>query len=89
MISILAATIRNQSHCLIWPRMPRKANDNEKSRSLFIMKRDLRAFDNQRRAASQIPEFIMESEEQRPRREEPSTRRTSANMHFVPKDDGV
>ena len=41
MISILAATIRNQIHCLIWQRMPRTANENEKSRNPFIMKRDL------------------------------------------------
>ena len=41
MISILAATIRNQSHCLIWQRMPRKANENEKFRNLFIMKWNL------------------------------------------------
>ena len=75
---------------MIWQRMPRKANENEKFRNLFIMKTETwRAFYNQRRAASQIPEFIMESEEQRPRREEPRTRRTSANMHFLPKDDGV
>ena len=30
-----------KGHCLIWQRMPRKANENEKSRYLFIMKRDL------------------------------------------------
>ena len=30
-----------KGHSLIWQRMPRKANENEKSRHLFIMKRDL------------------------------------------------
>ena len=69
--------------------MLRKANENEKSRNLFIMKRDLESILQPTAAASQFPEFIMESEKQRPRREEPSTRRASANMHFLPKDDGV
>ena len=42
----------------------------------FIIKRDLESISQTTAAASQIPEFNMESEEQRPRREEPSTNRT-------------
>ena len=49
---------------------------HRKCRSLFTMKRDLESISQTTATASQIPEFNMESEEQRPHREEPSTSRT-------------
>ena len=56
---------------------------HRKCRSLFTMKRDLESISQKTAAASQIPEFNTESEEQRPDREEPSTSRTYPKIHIL------
>ena len=76
-----AATIRNHRPLLDLAENAKEGGIPQvsyyrKCRSLFTMKRDLESISQTTAAASQIPEFNMESEEQRHRREEPSTSRT-------------
>jgi len=71
--SLKAATIRNHRRLLD---LAENAKEGEILRSLFTMKRELEKISQAAAAAEEFPENNVESGEQRPRRQEPSTSRT-------------